>query len=200
MLLAEVMDECTYVRHHKRKIVLVLAAMRHFAAALRSRGVTVEYVRLDDPANTGSLRGEVLRAASRHRARRIIATEPGEWRVLCDMRSWQQAAGCVVEIRDDDRFLCPIRAFKAWARGSRPLRMEYLLPRHAARPWRLMDADGPAGGHWNYDIENRKRLPARQAVPPPRAFAPMRPRGRSSSWWRRGSADISARLRISTFR
>ena len=52
VVLAEVRNECTYVKHHKQKIVLVLAAMRHFAAALRERGIRIDYVTLDDPANT----------------------------------------------------------------------------------------------------------------------------------------------------
>jgi deoxyribodipyrimidine photolyase-related protein len=35
VLMAEIWDETTYVAHHKQKIVLVLSAMRHFAAELR---------------------------------------------------------------------------------------------------------------------------------------------------------------------
>ena len=34
ILMMEVMEENTYVGHHKQKIVLVLAAMRHFASAV----------------------------------------------------------------------------------------------------------------------------------------------------------------------
>ena len=41
VLMAEVRDEATYVRHHKQKIALVFAAMRKFAARLEGRGVTV---------------------------------------------------------------------------------------------------------------------------------------------------------------
>ena len=82
VLLAEVRAECTYVRHHKQKIALVLSAMRHFARALAARGVRVEHVRLEDEGNTGTLAGEVARAAARHRPARIVATHPGEWRVL----------------------------------------------------------------------------------------------------------------------
>ncbi|RZJ79781.1 MAG: cryptochrome/photolyase family protein, partial [Brevundimonas sp.] len=47
VLLAEVRDEATYVRHHKQKIALIFAAMRSFAAELQARGVTVRYVRID---------------------------------------------------------------------------------------------------------------------------------------------------------
>ena len=38
ILLAEVMDEATYVAHHKQKFVLVFSAMRQFAQGLRDRG------------------------------------------------------------------------------------------------------------------------------------------------------------------
>ena len=66
VLMMEVAEETTYVKHHKKKIALILSAMRHFAADLEGDGWRVDYVRLDDPANTGSFSGEVARAAQRH--------------------------------------------------------------------------------------------------------------------------------------
>lgn len=172
VLMAEVQAECTYVRHHPKKIALVLSAMRHFARALEARGVRVAYVRLDDADNTHTLRGEVARAASRLRPAAIVATEPGEWRVLDDMRGWQDAAGVPVEIRDDTRFICPLRTFRAWARGKRTLRMEFFYREMRRRTGLLMEGDTPEGGRWNYDAENRKRLPPGTAVPAPPRFAP----------------------------
>ena len=125
VLMAEVMAECTYVKHHPKKIVLVLSAMRHFAAALQARGVTVEYIELDDPANTGSLRGEMLRAVERQRPDRIVVTEPGEYRLMEDFRHWHDLTGLEVDIRDDTRFLCRNAEFLAWARGRSGVRMEF---------------------------------------------------------------------------
>jgi deoxyribodipyrimidine photolyase-related protein len=172
VLMAEVMAECSYVPHHAKKLVLVLSAMRHFAALLAAGGVAVDYVRLDDPGNTHSLRGEVVRAAGRHRPAAIVVAEPGEWRVLEDMNGWEQAAGCRVEIRRDDRFLCDIRGFRDWAAGKRTLRMEFFY-REMRRLHRiLMQGDEPAGGQWNFDRENRKRLPAHTVPPPPRRPLP----------------------------
>ncbi|MFZ4406235.1 MAG: cryptochrome/photolyase family protein [Paracraurococcus sp.] len=172
VLLAEVQGECTYVRHHKQKIVLVLSAMRHFAAALAARGVRVEYVRLDDPANTGTLAGEVARAAARHAPAGIVCTFPGEWRVLEDMQGWQAATGIPVEIRDDDRFLCDLGWFRRWAQGKKQLRMEFFYREMRRASGLLMDGEAPEGGAWNYDAENRKRLAPGLVPPAPRRFPP----------------------------
>ena len=172
VLMAEVTGECTYVRHHQKKIVLVLSAMRHFARALRSRGVRVDYVALDDPANTHSLRGEMLRAVERHRPARVVATEAGEWRLAEDMRHWHEAAGLEVDIRDDTRFACLRSEFRAWAAGKGSLRMEFFYREMRRRTGLLMDDGAPVAARWNFDAENRKRLPARLHVPPPPAFHP----------------------------
>ncbi|MDP3417777.1 cryptochrome/photolyase family protein [Falsiroseomonas sp.] len=173
VLMAEVRAECTYVRHHKQKIALVLSAMRHFAAALRGRGITVAYTCLDDADNTHSLAGEVARAAKAHGATRIICTHPGEFRVLRDMQSWRDATGLPVEIREDSRFLCSLDRFRAWAGDKKQLRMEYFYREMRRATGLLMTApDEPAGGQWNYDAENRAALPAGLTPPRPRRFAP----------------------------
>ena len=170
--MAEVQDECTYVKHHKKKIVLVLSGMRHFAAALRERGVRVDYVTLDDPANTHSLRGEMLRALERHRPGRVVVTEPGEWRLSEDMRHWQEVAGLEVEVRDDTRYLCRIQEFIAWARGKRSLRMEFFYRDMRRRYGFLMDGETPVGDRWNFDRENRKALPRGMVAPETPVFPP----------------------------
>jgi len=172
VLMAEVRDECTYVRHHKKKIVLVLSAMRHFAEALRARGVQVDYVTLDDADNTHSLRGEFLRAVARHGPARAVATEAGEWRLTEDMRRWQEISGIEVEIRDDDRYLCRIQEFLAWARGRKSLRLEFFYRDMRRRYGWLMQDGEPAGGRWNFDAENRRSLPKGMAVPPTPEFTP----------------------------
>ncbi|MEM7453403.1 MAG: cryptochrome/photolyase family protein [Planctomycetota bacterium] len=81
VLMAEVAEEATYVRHHKKKIAFVFAAMRHFAEELRARGWSVFYTRFDDPGNAGSLDGEVERWIDALHPGRVIVTEPGEYRL-----------------------------------------------------------------------------------------------------------------------
>ncbi|BBK38033.1 (6-4) photolyase [Allostella sp. ATCC 35155] len=173
VLMMEVADEATYVRHHPKKIVFLLSAMRHHAAALREAGLRVDYVQLEDDGNSGSFRGEVVRAVARHRPDRVIVTEPGEWRIEADMAAWPGLLGVPVEVRPDHRFLCSRDRFAGWARGRRQLRMEHFYRDMRRRTGLLMTADGqPEGGAWNFDAENRKRLPADMPVPEPLRFAP----------------------------
>ena len=172
VLMAEVMSEASYVRHHKQKLALVFSAMRQFAERLRAGGVEVRYVRLDDDANTQSLNGEVLRALETRRFDRVVLTEPGEWRLVEAFEALEHAAPVPVEIRADDRFVCDRREFEAWAEDRKDLRMEFFYRVMRRKTGLLMDGDKPAGGRWNFDAENRKRLPRDKAVPERHLIAP----------------------------
>ncbi len=172
VLMVEVAEEATYVRHHKKKIAFLFSAMRHFAEALRAAGWTVDYVALDAPDNAGSFTGEIERAIARHAPERILATEPGEWRVREAMDGWQGHFEIPVEILEDDRFICSRGAFADWAEGRKQLRMEYFYRDMRRKTGLLMDGDDPEGGKWNYDAENRKPATADLFMPQPPRFDP----------------------------
>ncbi len=156
VLMCEVWDEASYVKHHKKKIAFLFSAMRHFAKSLEADGYTVEYTKLDDPNNGGSFSNEVERALKRHDIERIVVTYPGEYRVLSDIKQWEDNFSIPVEIRPDYRFLCTPEDFAEWAEGRSQLRMEYFYREMRKKYLILMDGDKPIGGKWNYDAENRK--------------------------------------------
>jgi deoxyribodipyrimidine photolyase-related protein len=172
ILMAEVKAEGTYVRHHKQKIVLVLSAMRHFAAELIARGFVVDYVSLDDPNNSGTLEGELHRAIRRHGPDRVVITEPGEWRLWQAMLDWRESLPVPLIIRPDDRFIASRDEFAAWAKGRKTYRMEFFYREMRRKTALLMDGAEPVGGQWNFDSENRKRLPGHIALPSRLRFLP----------------------------
>ena len=172
VLMMEVAEEGTYVAHHKQKIALVLAAMRHFAKELRERGFAVDYVALDAPDNSGALTGEVQRAVARHRPERIVATEPGEWRVAQMIEAWADLTGVSVEVRKDGRFFADHARFDAWTRGRKAWRMEHFYREMRREHGVLMDGDEPVGGQWNFDADNRKAPPSGLAPPARLRFEP----------------------------
>jgi deoxyribodipyrimidine photolyase-related protein len=164
ILLAEVAEEASYVRHNRHKIVLIFSAMRHFAAALRERGFTVIYRHYDEGVT--SLTAAVEEALATTRAERLCATRPGEYRLQEVMEAWRDELKVPVELRDDARFLESINGFAAWAKGRKQLRMEYFYREMRRRYDLLLDEAGePEGGQWNYDADNRKGWRQQEAVP-----------------------------------
>ena len=157
VLLAEVSDEATYVRHHKKKIAFLFSAMRHFADELERLGWQVDYVRLNEAGNSGSLEGEVRRALDRHGLSQVTIAEPGEWRLRNILDSWSDLLNCDVSIVPDNRFIASHSEFSAWASSRKQLRMEYFYREMRKKTGLLVDDDGkPVGGKWNFDTENRK--------------------------------------------
>jgi deoxyribodipyrimidine photolyase-related protein len=140
-LLAEVMTEASYVRHHVKKIAFLFSAMRHFAVALSSAGYCVRYVALEDALKPD----------------RVILTEPSEWRLRESFEALRLALTIPLDILPDTRFLCSHAQFSVWADDRKELRMEYFYREMRRRYDILMEPDGkPAGGRWNFDTENRK--------------------------------------------
>jgi len=153
VILAEVVEEATYVRHNRHKIALLFSAMRHFAVALRERGFQVEYYAFEEALPT--LLAACERAHSQAGFNRLVVCEPGEYRLREQMQTWSAALEPEVEILEDTRFLSSIKDFSQWAEGRKQLRMEYFYREMRKRYALLMDGDQPEGGKWNYDAENR---------------------------------------------
>ncbi len=167
VLMVEAADAFTNVPHHKQKIVLILSAMRHFAAELVERGIAVDYVALEAAENSGEMTKELVRAVARRRPDRIVLTEPSEWRLSREVAQWTALTGLTVEVRADTRFFASHDRFAAWANGRTSWRMEHFYREMRREHHILMEAGRPAGGEWNFDPENRKRLP-RGLKPPNR--------------------------------
>ncbi len=172
VLMVEVVDEASYVPHHKKKIAFLFSAMRHFAEELRREGWTVDYVSLSDKNNSGSFEGELKRAVERHIPLQIFVTEPGEWRVLESLKNFQTENDIPLAILTDDRFIATHQEFREWAEGRKQLRMEYFYREMRRKTGLLMNGDQPEGGKWNYDAENRKPAKAYLFMPQPHQVKP----------------------------
>lgn len=172
ILMVEVDEETAYVAHHKAKLAYILSAMRHHAENLRASGWRVDYVRLDDPANSGNFTGELARAIQRHSPTEVRVTEAGEWRVRAMLDSWADRFIVPVTILPDTRFLASHAEFETWTRDRKQLRMEFFYRDMRRKTGLLMDGDKPEGGKWNFDADNRKPAKRDLMMPTPLHFAP----------------------------
>lgn len=143
VLLVEVMEEASHVPHHPQKIILIFSAMRHFAEALRQQGFQVQYVTLDDPKNSGTVKGELQRWQALTHSDEIHITECGDWRLEHALKDCELA----IQWHPDSRFLCTRTEFSDWAKGKKQLRMEFFYREMRRKSGLLLNGDGsPVGG------------------------------------------------------
>ena len=170
ILMMEVRGEAETVPHHRKKLIFLFSAMRHFAEELTKLGWTVDYIKLTDEGNTGSFTQEMKRAVKRHKTDQIRLCEPSEYRVLEEVKSWDAKLNTPVTLMPDTRFIASKEEFSTWAEGRKQYRMEYFYREMRRKTGLLMHNDEPEGGKWNYDKENRKPAKADLFMPRPIRF------------------------------
>ncbi|MEQ9347348.1 MAG: cryptochrome/photolyase family protein [Thalassospira sp.] len=172
IVMAEPDAETNYVPHHRQKIVFILSAMRHFSNMLQAEGFEVAYFDYKQHP-TKSFTDALKAAITRHPINTVIITEPGEWRVKRELATWENDLDVSLEVRTDDRFFATLSAFERFAEGRKELRMEYFYRSLRRETGILMKSDGkPVGDQWNFDKDNRKRLPDDVSPPAGKTFPP----------------------------
>ncbi len=165
VLMAEVREEATYVRHHKQKIAFLFSAMRHFGQLLVSHGADVVYVDYLHDHNKGSIVDQIKWQLTESQFDRVVIAHPGEYRLLAQLRELQQQLDIPLDILEDNRFIVDHDFFGRWAQGKKQLRMEFFYREVRKLTGYLMEGNQPIGGKWNYDAQNRESLPKDQQVP-----------------------------------
>lgn len=172
VIMSEVREEATYVKHHKKKIAFVFSAMRHFYVELQAQGYPALYTKYDDANNKGSLFEQVKDACEQHSFDSIVIAHPGEYRLLEEVNTWQEKLSKPVEITPDNRFIASQNAFSDWADSRKQYRMEFFYREMRKQTGVLMDNKQPTGGKWNYDADNRKSFGKEPSIPDPIQFEP----------------------------
>lgn len=152
--------------YHRKKLVLLISAMRHYAEELRNAGYTVEYLRA--PTVLEGLRQH----QALHRPERILTMAAAGYRGRQLQQRLSDLLGLPVDVQPNTQFLCG--RFNPFPKPEKKVILETFY-RAMRRQWGLLlDAQGePIGGAWNFDRENRKPLPrGGLAIPPPLRFTP----------------------------
>lgn len=169
-LLLEMRQETDYVVHHHQKVLAFFGAMRRFAGALRQQGHTVHYLTLDDEQNTQSLTDNLDWLVQHYKATSIGYQLPDEYRLDEQLKAWAKSQTFAVEVADTEHFLTERGELAEFFKGKKTYLMESFYRRMRKKHHVLMEGDEPVSGRWNYDAENRKKLPKSPTIPPPKAF------------------------------
>ena len=87
ILMMEVSDEIEYANHHKKKLVLIFSAMRHFANELKKNDFDVTYIEFDKSEK--SFTNELKRQCKEFNPESIKITHPSEYRILEEIKKWK---------------------------------------------------------------------------------------------------------------
>ena len=171
-VLMETRSETDYTRHHIQKVTGFFLAMRLFADRLRELGHEVHYFTLDDPENTHQFAGNCALLAQRHGCTSMEYQEPDEWRVDMDLKQLAQHAPIPVQCVSTEHFYTDRDTLQKMFPGNKKYLMEHFYRKMRQSHRVLMDEDGktPYSGRWNYDAENRNKLPSNQPIPPAPVF------------------------------
>jgi deoxyribodipyrimidine photolyase-related protein len=164
-LLAELHEEASYAPHHIQKLQAFFLAMHQFSAKLRQAGHTVIHLTLDDTAECSSLAELIEQVMNEHQLVRFEYQSPDEYRLrsqletLCKTRGWE--GGSV----STEHFLLSEEEALAYFAEDKQHRMEHFYRFMRKKFDVLMDNGKPVGDRWNFDQENRKRLPKKWTPP-----------------------------------
>lgn len=170
-VMMEMGQELTYTTHHIQKVVAFFMAMRQFKTHLQSQGHQVIYIRLDSLENTQSLTENLLHIIRDKAITKFEYQLPDEYRLDKQLNGFCEKLSIPSEAFDTEHFLSSRTALDEFFEGKKQLLMESFYRMMRKKHQVLMDGDLPAGGKWNYDHENRKKMPKGMQIPAPKQFS-----------------------------
>ena len=169
-VLMEVREEATYVTHHIQKIIAFFLAMRAFADELKEKKLSVRFIHLDDPTNRHSFVENVKALVESGSYTSFEYQSPDEYRVAQALGTLKEKLAIPVREVSTEHFLTTPEFFQNIFKGHKRYIMENFY-REVRRRYDLLMEDGqPIGDRWNFDAENRKKLPAGVVPPQPIEF------------------------------
>ncbi len=181
LVLMESRAKGTRRAYHKKKLTLVLSAMRHFALEQAERGCRIAY-----GSSPTSFSDGLLALQTRWQWPEILVNRPAERELRVELREAKENGLRIRAVRDT-AWLTATEDFEAVfgkpeaggeERNTERVsgRRQYLMDRFYRAMRRktglLMKGAQPVGGQWSYDAENRKPYRGEVPVPERPSFAP----------------------------
>ena len=169
-VLMEIRSETDYAKHHIQKVVAFFQAMRLFSETLRNEGHAVHYIALDDPENKQSFTENIKQLCVKHAIALLEYQLPDEYRVDQELEMLSDILKLPVNVVDTEHFYTTRNEFSEFFAGKKQFLLESFYRHMRKKHDVLMLAGKPEGDKWNFDGENRKKIPANHSVISPLLF------------------------------
>ncbi|WP_298224821.1 cryptochrome/photolyase family protein [Flavobacterium sp.] len=158
-VLMEIRSETDYATHHIQKVVGFFASMRAFAATLSSQGHQVVYLKLSDEGNLQSFDKNLRVIINQYNISHFEYQFPDEYRLDQLLKQFSATLAISNAAVDSEHFYTTRNELANFFHGKKTFLMESFYRAMRKKHHVLMDGDLPLQGQWNFDQDNRKKLP-----------------------------------------
>lgn len=166
-VMVESLSELSYVKQNAIKIQIFFKAMRIFADQLEKLGHNVHYLKLDDLENQQSFSENFEFISKKYNCFHWSAQHPDEYRLF---KEFSLLEG--LKLVDTEHFLTSTTELGEFFKGKKQFLMESFY-RFMRKKYKILMEEGgeaPVGGQWNFDKENRNKLPELIEIPTRKKF------------------------------
>lgn len=159
-VLMEIRSETDYAQHHIQKVIGFLAAMQHFAKELTEQGHQVLYIHLNDGDNFHSFEKNCREIISKNNFTKFEYQLPDEYRVDEHLKQFTYTLKIPFDVFDTEHFYSTRNELGDLFEGKKMYLMETFY-RHMRKKHKVLivEGDKPFNGKWNFDEDNRQKLP-----------------------------------------
>lgn len=169
-VLMEIRTETDYALHHIQKIVGFFAAMQAFALDLKQKNHQVIYFHLNDSSNLQSFDKNIRHLIEKEKFTHFEYQLPDEYRLDQLLQTFCKTLSIATSVSDSEHFMSLRNELGHFFEGKKTFLMESFYHMMRKKHSILMQGDKPLTGKWNYDGENRKKLPKNHKPTPPLVF------------------------------
>jgi deoxyribodipyrimidine photolyase-related protein len=169
-VMMEIRSETDYAKHHIQKVVGIFAAMQLFSDSLKKNNHQVIYIYLNDQTNLQSFEKNIQNLISKYHFTHFEYQLPDEYRVDSHLKSLCQSISITSSVVDSEHFFIHRNELGNFFEGKKTYLMESFYRAMRKKHCVLMEGDKPVTGQWNYDGDNRKKLPKSHKPIPPLVF------------------------------
>ncbi|MHA4894619.1 cryptochrome/photolyase family protein [Pedobacter sp. PWIIR3] len=169
-VIMELRSETDYVWHHIQKACAFFAAMGQFAEQIRQMGHNCVYISLDNPDNKQSFQLNCLELIKKHQIQRFEYQSPDEYRLNQELNAFCERLKIPSQAYDTEHFYTRREDLAEYFRDKKGLLMENFYREMRKKHGILINGAEPEQGKWNFDEDNRKKLPKNHIPNPPKLF------------------------------
>lgn len=169
-VLMEIRSETDYANHHIQKVVGIFAAMQSFCEELRLKNHQVIYIHLNDNNNLQSFEKNIQNLILKQNFTHFEYQLPDEYRVDLDLKKLCNSISIKSSVVDTEHFFTSRNELGDFFEGKKIYLMESFYRAMRKKHNILMEGEKPLTGQWNYDGENRKKLPKNHKPTSPLVF------------------------------